>query len=1076
MADVTPKGDLRGFLVQERAMRGATVTATTQAGPRPGGAVPSGSYPLALVTTGVLDQAMSETKVVTLRGGAVDRATVRWNYTSTNPRQHDPPSAIAGFEFVSRSTTATAFRRPHVARRPSTGLPVAVVTQDSTEIACWYADRFGKWSSATIEDTDNESVGCIIPLASGRLVSIYTYQVDTAATQLRQAFSDDGGATWSNGTTECLKTPLAKASADYLRIRGVELNGLVSVILWEQDTADVLYQYVSSDEGANLELVETFSSSARACPDLVVHEGSICIAYVERDTAALAASDDVVYFRRIASASIPFSAASPVLVSQDYNTEWGIWSGTVYTSSECALLACDNGDLFLYGIDYDAAGSRETIFRFSTDGGETWAHQFASSHLTASAVVLVSGTASTTYMKDLAVAPERGRAVMLHRSVAAGTAHDDSLMASWLGGWSTVGMPEADTYPTRGSISGWDIMWIPLAEPDQMGWTKSTAGAPTAILGNGGLALSAAVLETITYFQTPTVTSEADGVHAEFALAASSGSGMAEFKISDGTDGFHLRVSVATGTITVRDVIAAADLVSQACDGDDLVAVRVAFDKASGAWNTNVGRVRVWVRTDGPYSGGAVNYGPRQDRSWTVVGAGVYTGLSSSNTITAARVEWGYLAAGGGTFKWFGHSFGAYCAGNIANSASGANRGHVLGSSLSPVHLAEGLRVHGVGGPTLAGNTWTINTDYEHPASALDPSTRPSPRVTWRSTTTASDQDITWTGLDLGWRAGDLLGILVLGANFATANLYRDTGAVNLVAALDFRVTGLGFTRSRGQIVPAAGGTNMTFPCSEGVLAGAHVDLGGGDVRKVATNHAGTWLSTGAPGGYPSTRLQLESYDSGDAASGTLALWMPGLFAITEAMQSTDTLMLRIPTQTVGESYFEIGTVLIGRVRIVRQYSFGRSVQWTPSYELTTSRSGARTGRALGPTRRAVEIAWDDAIDMSGIHTPGTAPDHYSIGYTGADAIAAPADTPRTLGGILADVDGATVPIAYLPRIKQFVTATGAAAPAIELDPNAFLYGRAMVETLRVDTVVGHELADPGELVRVGVVRIEEEL
>jgi hypothetical protein len=38
------------------------------------------------------------------------------------------------------------------------------------------------------------------------------------------------------------------------------------------------------------------------------------------------------------------------------------------------------------------------------------------------------------------------------------------------------------------------------------------------------------------------------------------------------------------------------------------------------------------------------------------------------------------------------------------------------------------------------------------------------------------------------------------------------------------------------------------------------------------------------------------------------------------------------------------------------------------------------------------------------------------------------------------------------------------------------MYGRITTVTHRIDTVVGDEYDDPGELVRIGTVRIEEEL
>lgn len=1076
MSLAQPETDLRGLLVPERALLGATVSATSQAGARPGGAVPSGTYSLVLVTSGVLDQAVDDLTIVTQKAGGVGAATVRWRYTADDElRSWDPPAMISGWEFVSRSTTANKYTRLHVARRPSTGLAVVSATQDLTSVVVFRQDRFGKWLSSTVEATGDDTVSCLVPLANGRLLAFYTYAVGASQTQVRMAYSDDGGATWTVGSTECLATPLAKASDKYLRIRGAELNGLLAVLLHEQDTVDVVYQYVSSDGGGTLDEVDS-SPGDIGWPDLAVSNGALYVALLRYDSSGPTL---LPYVHRLTSASMPVSSADGVLAGESGGTtEWGVYSAGRLASGECALLADDDGTLWVYGVDFDAGSSKEVVTRLSRDGGATWTNNYASSHSPVGTVLFVGD--STSYLRDLAVAPERGRAILVHRMVAQAS-HDDSLCAAFLGGWSTVGMPENPAYAE--SVAGWEYVWIPVDEPDNLGWTLATSGTGTSTssLGSTGLTVASGALENQHYTSTPTVAVFAEyGILAEFHVTMGSGTRTHEFRISDGVNDYTVRVHLTTTTITLRDVNAGADLVTVPASLGNGVVIRVALD-VDGTFAGNDGRVRAWFRVDGPYIGGTVNYGPRQDREWTAVGsfgggATVFTGLTSG-AATTPRVRWGaILESGSATYRYFVYSPGLYTGGNIADSETGAERGARLPSAVSPLHLAEGLRVHGVGGPTMAGDTWTHACDYEYPAAALDPSVSPSPRRPWRSTSDVLQQDIVWSGLDLGWRPGDLLGICLVNANFPKADLYAGAGAATHVAQLDMRVQGLGFTRTRGQLVPAAGGASAPFHFSEGILRGARVNLGGSSIRKVRTNQAGAWLAAGTPGSYASARLQLEDYDGADPASGNLDLWMPGGLWITEAMVDTDTLTLRIPAQATVEDYFQLGTVLIGRVRVLQEYSWGRALQWTPAYQLETSLSGARSARALGPTRRAVDLAWDDGVHVIGLHTEGSAPDHYTAGYTGADAIAAPADTPGTLAGILAEVEGATLPVVYLPAIRQFAAATTAGSPYRDLDPNGWLYGRILTETLRVDNVLGHEQHADGQIVKVGQVRIEEEL
>jgi hypothetical protein len=134
--------------------------------------------------------------------------------------------------------------------------------------------------------------------------------------------------------------------------------------------------------------------------------------------------------------------------------------------------------------------------------------------------------------------------------------------------------------------------------------------------------------------------------------------------------------------------------------------------------------------------------------------------------------------------------------------------------------------------------------------------------------------------------------------------------------------------------------------------------------------------------------------------------------------------------------------------------------------------------RALGPTRRAIEIAWDDGIDTTGINSLPTAPDYWTLGYSGADPIASKPDTGLTLSGAIQTTQGATLPTVLLSAVKQQVSSPGTAGIKI-LNPLQTLYGRILTESLRVDSdanAMGNEFADPGEVVKVGSVRFEEEI
>ena len=122
---------------------------------------------------------------------------------------------------------------------------------------------------------------------------------------------------------------------------------------------------------------------------------------------------------------------------------------------------------------------------------------------------------------------------------------------------------------------------------------------------------------------------------------------------------------------------------------------------------------------------------------------------------------------------------------------------------------------------------------------------------------------------------------------------------------------------------------------------------------------------------------------------------------------------------------------------------------------------------------RACEIAWDETVSTFETDIVGTAPAHLTLGYTGADAIAAYADTPHTLAGVFLEADGAALPGILCRALPQQAAQTTATAPIAIFDPDAWLYGRFMSEAARWDNVLGDETRGPTG--RMPVIRFEEE-
>jgi hypothetical protein len=379
----------------------------------------------------------------------------------------------------------------------------------------------------------------------------------------------------------------------------------------------------------------------------------------------------------------------------------------------------------------------------------------------------------------------------------------------------------------------------------------------------------------------------------------------------------------------------------------------------------------------------------------------------------------------------------------------------------------------------MQGEIWNVDTAYDYPVSNLDPVIAPSPRVPWRSTADNVQLDLIWT---IGTEETNLRSPLIacgwLGGNIGTAELYGQTsaGAWTKIADLDARVgTGLKFERKGAIIKPdLSGGSALGWYLPHAAAESMTFKMSSTVGRKVSRSRSGSWNPTN-----PSlpVLLELDDHNTGDPSSGSSGeLWASDYLCIVPVSLSYKAFKLRILAQHTADNYYQLGTVVLGGFHpFGRPYSWGRGQEITPLYELTEGRTGIRTARRLGPSRRAVEIAWPDGVDMSQIGGAGTAvsPDGL-VAYTGGTTapVAVPAATAHDVFGMLEELGGATRTCIYVPRLA--LPATSATATHIT-HPEHMLYGRIRTETLRMDSVLGDEWASPGEVLRVGTVRMERE-
>ncbi len=1065
MAEVA-RDALRLLVVPDRrtllSTSGVGLTATSEAGPRPGIVAAAQASQAIFAASGTLDSDLAAIEVTVARSGGPGAVELRWRHAAESVRSWDPPTAISEFEFIDRDVGGGKYAAPHACRLAS-GLLVVVVSDASAAITCFRQAASGKWSSSTVATRAN-SRGAVAVLSSGRLICCYLAG-NSGTTQVHMAYSDDDGATWTVGSTTCLDTPLAETITDLTRIRMCVIGSELLLVVWGYGRS--LYQLASLDGGATFDLIDTIDASNHRASDVTSCAGVGYWAYVT--TQAPGAPDPArqrPYVARLSTARTKLSTLAAVYAWSGSHTDWDDGAGG---EEELAIVGDDDGTVWLYGRDANVAGGsfREVIITRSIDDGATWDPPFISS-ANAHGLCVNSWGVATSYLVDICAVPERGRVVLLSRAVAVTANDGDSLMATYLGGWSTVGLPSDATEARMSDVGGWDLSWLCFEKPDNIGWGLSTAGAPMAILGSAGLLLTCGGGENITY--NPAGYSIAAAPNAGILMSGQvrvdSGTATVELRISDGTHDFSVRLEITTTGLRIYDKEAAAYVAAATAttDPQNGVAFLLCVD-APSAYGVATGRVRCYYRPAGNYT----FFGPKADRQWTAVTGS--TTLVRGGTATSL-VQWGQAiaAAGASCWRWVGVSGGVWVAGG--DGLADPTRGRQASGRASPVHIEKGLRIAAVSGTALRGEVWNHATSHDYPASAVDPTQQPSPRRTWRSTDDGTQQDLTWT-IDGGWRAGDLVALYLGGCNWRTAGLYRGAGAATKVMDIDLGITGLDFVRSRDLLYSAHTGVALPWYAREGVLDGSTFALSGAIRRKVRHNRGGMWPNVA--GTFPHCELEISGYDGADPASGTGELWLPqGLF-LTTLMQATDTLTLRLAADVTADGYHETGVAMVGRaVGLGIEYGWGRADEVASSVDLKTLLGGARRARQLAEIRRAVEIAWGDGVDELGLYS-AAAPNYVSI-YTGGAAHGDVLGTLPQIAGLLGELGGSASPAVLCMRAPTQGSAPTAGAPIRVIDPAALLYGRAMTELWRRDNVLGEEFADPGEVTRGGVLRFEQEL
>ena len=1105
MATALTRTYLRGLLIPDPRLTyegaySSTLSTATQAGPMPGEAVASQETFATLVATG--EQSGTTVEVQTLRAGmpGLEGAGFVWrDQGATLWRGWDVPQTLTGWGSVRYTTTANDYRDAVILSTADDGLLIAYEDQTGGSVrASRRAASASSWSDVQVF-SHALTIGAVyttgakpalVQLPSGRVLVFYCVEDSTSSTvDVWMSYSDDDGATWTTGQRYCLASSISTASKSVRRMRAAYYGGQIVLLIDIIDTSTAysqrLAQYASADLGASFQLVDQYSGADidnhGGFGDVVAVADGFMIAYVRRENHATYGLLNRPWSRRIGSAYSLFSSATEVRMQDASNPMSWATGTTSWADGEMALGADDVGRVYAVGRDFAVTGLDAIALRYTADYGDSqWSGTGSSSHPTTKAMIW-RGQSGSTHPRYLATCWQRGRLVMSHQHNSVAATAEASIAILTAGGWATVPMPSLTGPVTHDGMATWERTWLPYDLPqtqDATSWAYTSTGAPTVALGSAGMTITGGIGDSATWTGSPTG-SMAQGLIAEGWVSVTTGAATVRVRAGvAGPDSFEASIVATPTTISLLDVTGAVTIATvntTAATTGVWLRIAVGCRLVSG----NNGRTTAW------YAPGA--RGDAEDRAWVEVGNsnGLVQGTSTTHRVQfSAGVGSG--VAVNQTWRSMTYVSDQYAGtGQTQIYTPPANPTDLLPRDLAPtpVYAVGGLEVYGTDGPAYRSDTWTIATDYRYPVRAVHIEEEPSPRRTWRSTTTASEQIIAWE-IDPTVTSpffGPDRCLHLAGINFRTAYWEGGDGAGvwQLIATVDAASgqTGLGYVRddeivTTSQALGSGAIAGRMLLANE--LAGARFVMSGGTrVRPISMSTPGVWAGAlSGDGTKVRARIRAVSTDPTSGIDGEI--WMSSVTVVAAETTTVEysAYRLRIPVQTTYEGFFEVGCIVQGYLHIfATQYSASRAQSMTPAYELTEVRGGARRVQRTGPARRAVEIAWEEGVD-------GTAIARNDVDYVrlhaGGGGIASPADVAPSLLGLMEQLDGAVTPIVYLPQIA---TMTGGTTVRTIISPYLQLYGRIRSETLQVDTVQGSEFEDPsGEVYRVARVRIEEEL
>jgi len=1121
MGSDVSKSHFRGILVPDPRLTTiwSSQSSFSQADPQPGVPEPQGSYQLVLTSSG--RQAASKTLNLQTTGqGFVapgSNSSFAWKESSEGGAQYrgyNVPNAISRFDAVDWSTNDRF--NPHavvlddqtcvLTYQKNTGSAFTVVTRVRSSSSLSFSSPVIVHTQSSAPSSGMNARFCprLLKLPDSSIL-LYFFSETGSLGQVVAYRSADNGASWTLISSGVLPEPILISGTSGWELEDLRVaygGGQVSMFVCVDSlgsTSGSYIQYASDTGGATFSLIEgpelTGSGDGYGeSIDLVYANGS----FVVFQALASSAGTAHIRFLRMGSAFTRLELAE--ITRKSYTPGTGIvlsYGGGGQDYPACVV--SDDGTIYAYWAVTKLVVSSSTYTRVgavvrSVDGGVT-IEDFGQNDLVSTTGPL--GVWSNLGRSDASGWEiERPCAIMcsgqmeIFCTVSSGavtlTDYRNSIISLKLGSPSTVSYNPVSGYgPQLNNRGSFVETYIPVKSPAESSdlYSKTASGTNAEELtSDANLKLTSNGTGRIYYTLATPASDLSEGYILNFALtttlpgASSNQSVAVSMRLANGASGdWRVSIRFKANAVVVKDEVASTTVETITLDMGTEREFLVSF--VGGDASTNNGKIRLWHRVSSSDT----------DKNWVLGASRSTLACKTTSPASANELIWGNNLDGASiathsNWKFFNVMRSVQCGGNIASQSNpGGLYGRPYAGRGFRSYVDGGVYITAHDGPSINGDQYNISTRYGYRIENVFPSQSASPRTTWRSTdlseqtiALALDQALLENQESLP--GSDVIGICLMNINFKTAVLQGfDQGTASWVTIANIDTSSgldsLQFDKQGNVVRPGTGSASQVFLHMNELEGSTFALDDGSDVqyRRISANTSGKWDRTTTTK-YP--QIVLEGVTTSDNTSGNSGYVIPKNATIIAKMNGAlySGYRLKIPAQTTcADSYFEIGNIILGWVEAFgNQYSWGRIIETTANTAVSSRADGVTTSRNFGPAVRQVQFAWTDGVDVSS--TQGSSPDpNYIKGSAdgSAQALAAVGSTPYVMEGLVRLLSGPDKPVVYLPSVAK-------SGNTIVLNRrDSFVAGRVS-SPARLESVVGDELSDPGEVFRIASVVIDE--